>query len=242
MTGAAWHLTNSLNSGGYMYAIIRTGGKQYTVKPGDVLRVEKLDGELGSELVLTDVLLVGGDKTYVGAPLVASAKVAVVITNQQRGPKLIIFKKKRRQGYRRTGGHRQHYTELFIKAITSPEGQTAKADSEAQVYNPEKKAQQRAKTLEVMQKAKDARRTAGEGAVTAAPKAAKKKSPRKPRAKKPALKKARRKSQRRRKPPKKRQRRTRVFHGIKEGSRLYKERSRFKKQAAGREAIRRPKR
>ena len=81
-----------------MYAIIRAGGKQYTVKPGDILRVEKLDGELGTELELTDVLMVGGEKTFVGAPTLDSAKVTCVVTNQQRGPKFIIFKKETSSG------------------------------------------------------------------------------------------------------------------------------------------------
>ena len=94
-----------------MYAIIRTGGKQYRVKAGDVIRVEKFDGDLGSELDLTDVMFVGGDKNFIGTPVVKDAKVTVVVTNQARGPKLIVFKKKRRQGYRRTNGHRTHRTE-----------------------------------------------------------------------------------------------------------------------------------
>src|ERR1700722_15178764 len=159
-----------------MYAIIRAGGKQYTVKPGDVLRVEKLECELGAELELTDVLMVGGEKTFVGAPMVSAAKVTVVVTNQQRGPKIIVFKKKRRQGYRHTGGHRQSYTELFVKAITNPEGKTAKAESQAQVFDPKKKAEKVEKTREVQQQAKQARRTASQdGAVSAAPKATQKK-------------------------------------------------------------------
>lgn len=159
-----------------MYAIIRAGGKQYTVKPGDILRVEKLDGELGAELELTEILMVGGEKIFVGAPTVNSAKVTVVVTNQQRGPKVIVFKKKRRQGYRKTGGHRQSYTELFVKAITNPDGKTANAESKAQVYDPEKKAAQVKKTREVHEQSKQARRSEKtETAVKAAPKAAKKK-------------------------------------------------------------------
>lgn len=157
-----------------MYAIIRTGGKQYKVQPGDVLRVEKLDGDLGAEIELKDILMVGGDKTYVGSPTLDAAKVTVVVTNQARGPKVVIFKKKRRQGYRRMGGHRQSFTELFIKAITSPEGQTVKAETKAQVYSPEKKAEKVAKTREVHAKTKESKRTSGE-AVAAAPKPAKKK-------------------------------------------------------------------
>jgi len=76
-----------------MYAIIRTGGKQYTVRPGDLLRVEKLPRELGAEFDLDDVLLVGGDKIHVGEPTVKNAKVTVVVTQQDRAPKVIVFKK-----------------------------------------------------------------------------------------------------------------------------------------------------
>lgn len=169
-----------------MYAIVKAGGKQYRVQPGDVLRVEKLDNvELGSELELKDVLMVGGDKTFVGAPLVKDASVTVVVTNQQRGPKVVIFKKKRRQGYRRMGGHRQPYTELFVKAITGPEG-TSKSDKKANVYDAEKKAEKLAKTEEVLAQAKlNARKAEKSGeARAAAPKTAKKKVVKKAGAKK----------------------------------------------------------
>ncbi|MCB0386789.1 MAG: 50S ribosomal protein L21, partial [Bdellovibrionales bacterium] len=107
-----------------MYAIIRSGGKQYKVKAGDTLRVEKLEKELGSEFDLDEVLVVSGDKTYVGEPTVQGAKVTVVVTRQTKAPKVIVFKKKRRQGYRRMRGHRQPFTELFVKSITNPEGQS----------------------------------------------------------------------------------------------------------------------
>ena len=130
-----------------MYAIIKSGGKQYTVKPGDVLRVEKMDADLGAE-IKCEVMMIGGEKTFVGDK-VGSATVTVVVTNQERGPKLVVFKKKRRQGYRRMGGHRQPYTELFVKSITSPEGQTANAESKPHVFNPEKKALRLAKSEEV---------------------------------------------------------------------------------------------
>ncbi len=131
-----------------MYAIIKAGGKQYTVKPGDVLRVEKLEAELGAELKLTEVLMVGGEKTFVGDKI-GDATVTVVVTNQERGPKLVVFKKKRRQGYRRMGGHRQPYTELFVKSITNPDGKTANADTKAHVFDPVKKAERLAKSEEV---------------------------------------------------------------------------------------------
>lgn len=145
-----------------MYAIIKAGGKQYTVKPGDVLRVEKLDADLGAELKLTDVLMVGGEKTFVGDNA-GKAVVTVVVTNQERGPKIVIFKKKRRQGYRRTGGHRQPYTELFVKSITSPEGKTANADAKPKIFNPEKRAEKQAKRKEIL----DAKRLAARRARNA---------------------------------------------------------------------------
>jgi large subunit ribosomal protein L21 len=137
-----------------MYAIIRTGGKQYRVKAGDVIRVEKFDGDLGSEMDLTDVVFVGGDKNFIGTPVVANAKVTVVVTNQARGPKVVVFKKKRRQGYRRTNGHRQPFTEIFVKAISNPDGQTSKADTEPRIFNAEKKAQRLMKTQQVREAAK----------------------------------------------------------------------------------------
>lgn len=157
-----------------MYAIIKAGGKQYTVKPGDVLRVEKLDADLGAELKLTDVLMVGGDKTFVGDNA-GKAIVTVVVTNQQRGPKLVIFKKKRRQGYRRTGGHRQPYTELFVKSITNPEGKVANAEAKPQIFSAEKRAEKQAKRIEIMEQKRIAARkarAAGEAPVkkAAAPK------------------------------------------------------------------------
>lgn len=152
-----------------MYAIVKAGGKQYKVQPGDVLRVEKLEAELGSEMDLKEVLLVGGEKTFVGAPTLTNAKVTVVVTNQQRAPKVVIFKKKRRQGYRRMGGHRQPFTELFIKSITSPEGQTQKAEGKANVYSAEKKAEKVAKTSEIREKAKAAARAEGPAPKAAAP-------------------------------------------------------------------------
>jgi len=121
-----------------MYAIIRAGGKQYKVQPGDVLRLEKMDADLGAEIDLTDVLAIGGEELIVGEPTVKNAKVTVVVTNQRRAPKIIIFKKKRRQGYRRLTGHRQYFTEVFVKSISGPAG-TATADGDAKVYNAEKK-------------------------------------------------------------------------------------------------------
>jgi large subunit ribosomal protein L21 len=117
-----------------MYAIIQSGGKQYRVQPGDVIRVEKLENALGSEFNLTEVLMVGGDASAVGSPLVKNALVTVVVTKQTKDRKVIIFKKKRRQGYRRFGTHRQPFTELFVKSI-SLDGKSAKADNDARVID-----------------------------------------------------------------------------------------------------------
>lgn len=99
------------------YAVIRTGGKQYRVKQGDTLHVEKLDGNVGDAITLSDVLLVGGDALKVGTPLVAGAKVEAKITAQDRGKKIIVFKFRRRKNYRRKNGHRQPFTALQITGI-----------------------------------------------------------------------------------------------------------------------------
>lgn len=120
-----------------MYAIIKTGGKQYKVQPGQSVRVEKLEQALGSEFDLTEVLLVGGENPVVGQPLVKDAKVTVVVTKQAKDKKVLVFKKKRRQGYRKMRGHRQTFTELFVKAITVG-GKTAKASTEPVVVDVEK--------------------------------------------------------------------------------------------------------
>ena len=113
-----------------MYAIIKTGGKQYKVQAGDVLQIDKIEKDLGSEFTISEVLLVGGDKTHVGSPLVKNAGVTVVVTKQARTRKVIVFKKRRRQGYRKFGTHKQEFTEIFIKAIASPDGQSSKAEGQ----------------------------------------------------------------------------------------------------------------
>ena len=101
-----------------MYAVIRTGGKQVRVEPGQSVRVEKLAGAVGDRIELAEVLLVGGEgEPRVGQPLVAGAKVVGTITAQGRGPKITIFKMKRRKNYRRKQGHRQDYTEIRVDTI-----------------------------------------------------------------------------------------------------------------------------
>jgi large subunit ribosomal protein L21 len=101
-----------------MYAVIRAGGKQVRVAPGEAIRVEKLAGAVGDAIELSEVLLVSRDgATTVGTPLVAGARVLGKITAQARGPKITTFKMKRRKGYRRKIGHRQSYTEIEVDRI-----------------------------------------------------------------------------------------------------------------------------
>jgi large subunit ribosomal protein L21 len=116
-----------------MYAIIKTGGKQYKVQAGDVLQIEKLEQDLGSEFNIDQVLMIGGDKAHVGTPIVKNAKVTVVVTKQARTKKVIVFKKKRRQGYRKFATHKQDFTEIFVKSITTPDGQVSKTDATPEV-------------------------------------------------------------------------------------------------------------
>jgi large subunit ribosomal protein L21 len=103
-----------------MYAVIRTGGKQYRVTEGDTLQVEKLAGATGDGIEFGEVLLVGGaDATKVGTPLVGGAKVKAEIISQDKGDKIIVFKMRRRKNYRRKQGHRQLYTRVKITAINA---------------------------------------------------------------------------------------------------------------------------
>ena len=102
-----------------MYAVIKTGGKQYRVAEGQKLRVEKLPGNAGDKVTFGEVLLLGGDAPKIGKPLVGGASVAAEITAQDRGKKVVVFKFRRRKNYRRKNGHRQPYTELKITGITA---------------------------------------------------------------------------------------------------------------------------
>jgi large subunit ribosomal protein L21 len=100
------------------YAIIRTGGKQYRVAPGDFVQLEKLDGEPGAELQLTDVLMTSHDgNLQVGNPTVSGASVTVEVVRQGRAKKILVFKKKRRKNYRRRQGHRQYITTVKVTGI-----------------------------------------------------------------------------------------------------------------------------
>ena len=101
-----------------MFAVVKTGGKQYKVAQGDVIQVEKLPAEAGKTVQLGEVLMLcDGDKITLGAPLVSGASVAAEVVSQGRSGKLIVFKKKRRQNYRRKKHHRQEFTVLKITGI-----------------------------------------------------------------------------------------------------------------------------
>ncbi len=102
-----------------MYAVIKTGGKQYRVAKDDILKIEKLDGATGDKIEFKEVLMVGGEgEPTVGAPLVEGAIVTAEVLEQTRAAKIIVFKKKRRQNYRRKKGHRQHQTVVKITNIS----------------------------------------------------------------------------------------------------------------------------
>ena len=100
-----------------MFAVIKTGGKQYRVAAGDKLKIEKIEGEPGKIVQIGDVLLVGGDSVTLGVPTISGASVAAEVLEQSRGPKVIAFKKRRRKNSRRKRGHRQEYTVLGITEI-----------------------------------------------------------------------------------------------------------------------------
>jgi large subunit ribosomal protein L21 len=103
-----------------MYAVIKSGGKQYKVSPGDVVRVESLEAKKGDTVEIKDVYMIAdGDKVSFGKPILTSAKVTAEVVEEGRGEKLIIFKHRRRKGFRRTNGHRQNYTAIKVKEITA---------------------------------------------------------------------------------------------------------------------------
>ena len=102
-----------------MYAVIRSGGKQYRVMPGQTIRLEKVPGEIGAKLELGNVLLVESEgNIQVGSPLIANAKIEATVLEHDRKKKILVFKKKRKKQYRRTQGHRQEYTAVRIDKIT----------------------------------------------------------------------------------------------------------------------------
>ena len=161
-----------------MYALVRTGGKQYRVAKDDTILVERIAADEGAEVILDDVVMLGdGDKVTIGTPRVEGAAVSATVVSQTRGPKIIIFRRKRRKNHRRTQGHRQDLTLLKINAIAE-DGKSLKPKAA-----PAKKA-----TAKEEAAPKAAAKKAA--AKKAAPKAEAKAAPKKAAAKKTAAKKA----------------------------------------------------
>jgi large subunit ribosomal protein L21 len=103
-----------------MYAVVKTGGKQYRVSKGDKVRIEKIPGDVGAEVSFDQVLMIGGtDDVKVGTPVVSGATVSARIVKQDRSKKITVFKFKRRKGYKKKQGHRQAYTQVEITGIES---------------------------------------------------------------------------------------------------------------------------
>ncbi len=162
-----------------MYAVIRTGGKQYKVAPQDVLQIEKIEGGAGDAVQFPDVLMVAGEgEPSVGSPLVLGAVVSAEVVEQGRGPKIIIFKKRRRQNYRRKRGHRQDLTTVRILEIFT-DGRAPAAAKESKAAETEEAAPEAQSAPEPdVKPAESARPEADESAE------AKPATPKKPRAKK----------------------------------------------------------
>lgn len=144
-----------------MYAVIKTGGKQYRVAPGEKLKVEQIPSDIGAVITIDQVLAVGnGEKSLIGEPLVNGAAVSATVLNQGKHKKVRIFKMRRRKHYRKSQGHRQTYTELFVSKIDSPLGAEEADASEAMAY-----AQMRRDRLAVAQGEGTAALAAGWDAV-----------------------------------------------------------------------------
>jgi large subunit ribosomal protein L21 len=121
-----------------MYAVIKTGGKQYRVAPGEKLKVEKLNADVGQEVVFDQVLMTGGDNASVGTPLVDNASVQATVESHGRGNKIIVYKFKRRSGYHKKQGHRQDFTLVHIDKILAG-GEEYGASKEASAQKAEDK-------------------------------------------------------------------------------------------------------
>ena len=174
-----------------MYAVIRTGGKQYRVAKDDVIKVERLPGEAGDTVTLDQVLMLGGNgKAEVGAPLLADATVTATVLEQARASKILVFKKKRRNNYRRKRGHRQDLTVLRITDILAKGGKAAAskaATKPAAKADVAEKPTAKPKTAKATPAKKPATKKPATKAKSTA--AAKKPAAKKPTAKKPAAKK-----------------------------------------------------
>ena len=194
-----------------MYALVRTGGKQYRVAKDDTILVERIAADEGAEVILDDIVMLGdGDKVTIGTPRVEGAAVSATVVSQTRGPKIIIFRRKRRKNHRRTQGHRQDLTLLKINAIAEdgkslkPKAAPAKkaaakeeaapkaAAKKAAAKKAAPKAEAKAAPKKAAAKKTAAKKTAPKAEAKAAPKkaAAKKTAAKKATAKKAAAKKA----------------------------------------------------
>jgi large subunit ribosomal protein L21 len=119
-SAATAKVSNFISELKLMYAVIKTGGKQYRVAVGEKLKIEQIPAEVGSQITLDQVMLVGsGDAVTVGTPLVKGASVAATVLAQARHDKVRIFKLRRRKHYKKSQGHRQHFTEILISGITA---------------------------------------------------------------------------------------------------------------------------
>jgi large subunit ribosomal protein L21 len=163
-----------------MFAVIRTGGKQYRVAPNDVIEIERIAGNPGDIVELGEVLLLGGDEPKAGKPLISGALVAAEVVEQGRGEKIIVFKKKRRKGYRRTKGHRQLLTTIRITEILTDGKKPSKQAAKPEPKRAEKPVEAKAPKTEAAKPAKKAE------AKPAAKKAAVKPKAEKSATKKPA--------------------------------------------------------
>mgnify|MGYP006353514273 FL=1 len=168
-----------------MFAVIRTGGKQYRVAPNDIIEIERIAGEPGDIITLGEVLLLGGDSPKTGSPTIAGALVAAEVMEQTRGDKIIVFKKKRRKNYRRNKGHRQDLTLLRITEILTD----GKKPSQRKVARPQPKKVEAKKPEADEAEVKPAKKPAAKKAAPAKKTApAKKPAAKAAAAKKPAAK------------------------------------------------------
>lgn len=173
-----------------MFAVIRTGGKQYRVAPNDIIEIEKIAGEPGDIVQLGDVLMLAGEgDPKTGSP-VSGASVAAEVLEQKRADKIIVFKKKRRQGYRRTRGHRQMLTALRITEILTDGKKPSKAAAKPAPVKTETKAADKPAETKAEAKKAEAKPAAKKPAAKTAAKKAPAKSAEKAPAKKAAAKKA----------------------------------------------------
>ncbi len=174
-----------------MFAVIRTGGKQYCVAPDDIIEIEKIAGNPGDIVELGEVILLGGQGApKTGSPTISGASVAAEVLDQKRDEKIIVFKKKRRKGYRRTKGHRQMLTALRITEILTDGKKPSKKAAKPAPAKTDTKAAEKAPAKKAEAEAKTKTKAASPAKKAPAKKETKKTEAKSPAAKKPAAKKA----------------------------------------------------